>query len=484
MEKNIAEREINLIDMFWAVCRKWRQMVLWAVIFAVLAGGVSYLKSAKAARQPKEEIALEDLELDEDSMENVNAYLEYKQMYGEQILYNDKASLMQLDAGGFYRGVVTYYVDNHYTVEYPLINKTNNINALIEAYKSEFRTEAFTARLQELTGSDEKEISYVQELIDCNSKYGDIIPNMNNTGVLTVFVYSDSEESCKALTELVKETMEAGRASIAEKMEAHDITLLEDNCDYIADSDLWKYQQENISKLSTYKANIDNMENKMTDEELSYVAAYEKEQMLEKEEQEETEETPQITISKKLVVVGFIGGGVLVFGIWALFYLLNRTLRLEDDFERIYDVKLLGNVVIKNETKKKWFGFIDSFIERMRHLNRRYFTEEEAVPMVAAGIKIGAGKLNVSRVYVTGAAFGKEEKQLIEQLKKELKKTDVELIAGKPILYDAEALEQSAEIGYVVLVERAGVSLYGEVAQEIEVCAHQGTKVLGAVVVA
>lgn len=484
MEKNIAEREINLWDMFWTVCLKWRQMLLWAVIFAVLAGGASYLKNARAAMKPKEEIALEDFELNEDSRKNVAAYLEYKQMYGEQILYTKTAPLMQLDASGFYRGVVTYYVDNHFAVEYPLINKINNISALIEAYKAEFRTKEFTTKLQELTGSSETEISYVQELIDCNSKYGEPIVTVNNTAVLTVSVYSDDEQSCKALTELVKETIGAGKPAIAEKLEEHDITLIEDNCDYISDSDLLKYQQDNISKLSTYKSNIDNMKSKMTDAELSYVDAYEREQALENEEKVEEAETSQVTISKKLIVVGFVGGGALVFCVSALFYLLNRTLRLEDDFERTYDVKLLGNVVIKKETKKKWFGFVDNFFDKMRHLNKHYFTEEEAVPMVAASIKIGARKRNASKVYVTGAALGKEEKSLIEQLKKELKKTEVELITGKPILYDAEALEQSAETGYVVIVERAGVSLYGEVSQEIEVCAHQGMQILGAVVVA
>lgn len=484
MEKNIAEREINLIDMFWTVCLKWRQMLLWAVIFAILAGGVSYLKSAKAAMKSKEEIPLEDFELDEDSRKNVDAYLEYKQMYGEQILYIDKAPLMQLDASGFYRGVVTYYVDNHFAVEYPLIDKENNINALIEVYKTEFRREEFITKLQELMGGNETEISYVQELIDCNSRYGEPIATINNAGVLTVSVYSDDEQSCKALTELVKETIEAGKPAIAEKLEEHDIILIEDNCDYISDSELLKYQQDNISKLSTYKINIDNMKSKLTDAELSYADAYEREWVLEKEEKAEVAETPQITVSKKLIVVGFVGGGALVFCVSALFYLLNRTLRLEDDFERTYNVKLLGNVVIKKEAKKKWFGFIDNFFDKMRHLNKHYFTEEEAVSMVAASIKIGARKRNASKVYVTGAALGKEEKALIEQLKKELEKTEVELIMGKPILYDAEALEQSAETGYVVLVERAGVSLYGEVSQEIEVCAHQGMQILGAVVVA
>lgn len=488
MEKSIVEREINLLDMFWAVCLKWRQIIVWAFIFAVLAGGFSYLKSARTAKvamEPAEEISLEDIQLEEDSQNDANAYLEYKQMYSNQIMYNDNASLMQLDANGFYREVITYYVDNHFSVEYPLIGKTNNINAIVESYKSELRDEEFVGKLEELTGCSEAESSYVKELIDCDNKYGKLSTKVNDTGILSVSIYSNDEETCKALAELVKESLEGGKATVTQKLGEHDITLIEDNYDYIADLDLLKYQQENVSKLSTYATNLDNMKSKLSDDEISYIEAYEREKILENEEVgEEVTDIPLVTISKKLVIVGFVGGGVLAFFIYALFYLLNSKLRLEDDFEEMYNIKLLGNVVTKSETKKKWFGFVDVLFNKMRHLNKRYFTKEEAVSMVAASIKIGARKLSTSKVYVTGAAVGKQEKFVVEQLKKELKKTDVELILGKPILYDAESLEQSAEVGCVVLIESVGVSLYREVAEEIEICKHQETKVLGAVVVA
>lgn len=477
MEKSIAEREINVIDMFWAVCLKWRQILLWAVVFAILAGGMSYLKNARAAAAPKEEKLLEDFELNKEEKKNADAYLEYKQMYGEQVAYNSNAALMRLNADGFYRGTVSYFVNNHYEVEYPLINKANNIGSLVEAYMTLFGAEEFYAGLQEIMDDGETEISYLEELIECEN---------NNGSVLTIYVCGADEQSCRALMELVKETVQAGKADISKNIEDHDITMIRDVCDYISDAELLRYQQDNLSKLSTYKLNLENMKTKMTDTELSYVNAYDKNREQEEQAEEtgeaETEKTA-VRISKKLIAFGFVGGGALAFAIFAMFYLLSAKLRLEDNFEKTYGVKLLGNVVLQKETKKKWFGFIDRFLDRMRHLNKHYFSEDESISMIAASIKIGAKKQNAAKVYVTGAAMGKEETSLIEKIKRELEKTNVELISGKPILYDAEALEQSAEAGYVVLVEHAGVSLYTEVGQEIEVCEHQGMHVLGAVVV-
>lgn len=489
MKKNFSEKEIDLIDMFWSTCLKWRSILLWAIIFAVFAGGFSYLKSAKAAKiatEPVEEIALEDIKLEEDSLENVNSYLEHKQIFEDQVKYNSQAFLMQLDANGFYRQVLTYYIDNHYLVEYPVMSKSNNINAMVEAYRAELRAEEFTIKLEEVTQCDEAKVSYKKELVDFSNRFGEETKSNDDDGILMISIYSVDKQECEVLAELVKETILNGKSRVTEKVGAHDISLIEDSCDYVADADLLKYQQENIGKLSTYANIIDSMKGKLTETELAYIDAYEKEK--ETAEQGESIEQEVVitdaTINIKLVIVGFIGGMTSAFCVIMLLYLFNCRLRLEDNFEKVYNVKLLGNVIVKDEKKKRWFCFIDDFLNKMRHLNKHYFTEEDAVSMVAAGIKIGAKKQGTSKIYVTGATLGKEEKTLIEKIKRELCKNNIEVISGKPILYDAEALEMSAEIGYVVLFEHAGVSLYSEIAEEIEICEHQGVRILGAIVLA
>lgn len=489
MKRNVTEREVNLIDMFWASCLKWRQILVWAVVFAVLAGGISYLKSVQMVKdslKPAEEVVLDEIELESDSENIVNVYLQYKQMYADQILYNKMAPLMQLNANGFYRSIVTYYVDNPFEAQSELMDENDTTEAIIDAYEARLQSEEFTKKLMELTNCDEKAVSYKKELIDCTNEYGQNDTDIKENGIMMISIYGDEEQNCKELVQLVKETIDSEKGAISKLVGEHDISLIEDSCNYVVDVKLLKYQQENISKLSVYATNIGSIKNQLTNDELSYVDFYEKKQAEVENGETEGSDTviPKATISKKLIAVGFVLGAAFAFFVAILMYLSNSRLRLEDDFETIYGVKLLGNVVVKNEDKKRWFSFIDRFLNKMRHLNKHYFTENEAVSMVAAGIRIGAKKSGTTRVYITGAVMGKEEKTVIERLKKELKQTDIEVLFGKPILYDAEALEQSADIGYVVLVERVGGSLYGEVAEEVEMCIHQGVKVLGAVVVA
>ena len=409
MEKNVKEKEINLIDMFWGVCLKWRQIFVCAIIFAVLAGCMSYLLSVQAAKkaaEPVEKISLEDIELEESSQKNVAAYLEYVEIFEDQLEYNENSPLMRLDANGFYRNVISYYVDNYFTVEYPLISKTNNIHAMLEAYRGELRSEKFLGKVEELSGGSEEMSPYCMEMIDCNNSFGQNITGNNSAvGILTISVYAEDEETCRELANLVKETIESKKADVIGKIGNHQLSLIEDVCDYSSDIELLKYQKDNIDKSVAFSNTAREVKNKLTEEELTYIKVYEQEQAEIEDgvKPEEERVIPEVTISKKIVVVGFLGGIALAVCVIAIMYLFNCKLRLEDDFEMIYGVKLLGNVIVESKKKKKIFGFIDDFLIRMRHLNKHYFAEEEAISMVAAAIKIKSNKLGLSKVFVTGA---------------------------------------------------------------------------------
>lgn len=487
MERDNADREFNLNDIFWATCLKWRYILVCAVIFAILAAGYSYIKNARTAQELAEKITVTNMVLEENSQQNVKDYLEHMRVYEDQIRYNDGAALMQLDAAEFYRSVLTYYVDNHFAVEYPLMSKVNNVDAMIEMYKAGIRKEEFATKFRALMGNDENTALYGMELVDCSNRFGDSSIQMTATaGVFRISIYGNNEQECMGLAELVKASIEAEKQVVTEKFGEHTLTLVENNCSLVSDIDLLRYQQENIAKSTGYAAGIRDLQTKLTEEEISYIETYKKEMSKDESEEvlEDTTEAVSVTISKKIVVVGFIGGAALAFFVMMLLYLLNGRLRLEDDFETIFRIRLLGNVLLESKRKKKWFAFIDNFFNKMRHFNKHYFLEKEAISMAATNIKIGAKKLGATKVFITGASVEKEECSVIEKVKDELKITGIELVIGKPILYDAEALEKAAEIGVVVLIEHAGASLYSEVNQEIEICAHQGTKVLGAIVVA
>ena len=105
------------------------------------------------------------------------------------------------------------------------------------------------------------------------------------------------------------------------------------------------------------------------------------------------------------------------------------------------------------------------------------------VEMIYVGVKLAAEKSNINSVYVTGAGLAENHTPLLDEVIAKLKKDGIEVEMGKSILYYAGALEQSVKVGNVLLLEKAGQSLYQEIQREIEICSQQELNLLGAVVV-
>ncbi len=489
MGKGTMEREINLFDMLWAVCLKWRSILVTAIIFAVLAGGFSYYRSVKSveALAEAEQITSEDLakDLSYEEVKTSEVYLNYKQTYEELAYYTENAPLMQMDANDFYVGEVSYYVDNGYKVEYPVIGENNNVVAMVNAYKGTIGTQEVAQQIESILGDLEMD-SYAMELVDCDGTYvgGNAIENQEDKGVLSVAIYAGDEETCLALKELVKEVIESAKGKVTKQFGKHEITIIKDIVSRTSSGDLLDKQKEKMDLAYTCSNNMYNMSLKFTPAQQNYVDMRIDELSKDadkNEKQGEIEETPAATISKKLVVIGFLGGAFLMFVIWGLIYIFSNRIRLEDNFELIFGSKLLGNVPVSVK-KKKWFSFVDSIFEKFRHFNQRYFEREEALDMIAANIRIALTKNGAKKVMLTGAAFGEEEKKLAEDLSAKLKKDGVEILCASPILYNAESLEKLVETGQVVLVEKVEKSLYGEVEREIEMCRHQDVNLIGCVV--
>ena len=62
--------------------------------------------------------------------------------------------------------------------------------------------------------------------------------------------------------------------------------------------------------------------------------------------------------------------------------------------------------------------------------------------------------------------------------------TDIVFEWGNPVVYDAESLEKMASSDAVLLLEKAGSSLYDEIIEEIQKCQQYEVEILGGVIVA
>lgn len=484
---NAQEMELNLADMLWAIIMKWRAVVICAVLFAVLAGGLSYIRSGKqieAAKQATEQ----KIQLEGEALDNAMDYLSYWELYRKQKEYNENSLMMQLDANGFYKTVLAYYVDNLFAVEYPQVEKKNNISAFINQYISCFENDEFYDKLPDI-GNNQNKKAYYSEVIDLNNSYGGEKMTPSDDNLLIIAIYSDSEESGLAIAEMIDVAIREKKAEVTGLLGEHQVTLVRNECIFTADTDLLSYQHLNYVAQNTQRVNMSTLKKDLTKEELAFISQEMKEERESSAEtagesgQAEAElQNASPSISKKLVVVGFVAGAVLAIGILALGYLFRARLGMRDDFEQLYGIKLLGNVVYEDK-RKKLFGFIDRLLIKLRDHRKHYFKEEEACGMIAAGVRIAAVKAGVDAIFVTGTNLEGKGKDFIEKLSELLKKDNITILSGNSILYDASALERMAETGYVVFVEEAGKSLYDEIKSEIETCQYHKVEMIGAVVV-
>ena len=200
--KNYDELELslNIKDLLMQICLKWKAMVLFAIIFAVLFNGISLMKSYRYVQvyeaensKTAEEKAEEELEQALQDMESAKKVLSQREIseaelakdaydnlavqYKNLLLYSQKSLKMKLDSGNVPTTNLYYVVDNHYQVEYPIMEKRDNLNDIIGALGEKVVNNEVIDSVVEALGGDIDAV-YVRELIEVKFVSGGFIVNI------------------------------------------------------------------------------------------------------------------------------------------------------------------------------------------------------------------------------------------------------------------------------------------------------------------
>ena len=135
----MEEMTISVKDLLLRILLKWRMILVWMLIGAVVLDGVGYVRSARAVKLAQE--AIKTPEDDEEQMllavsqaeeklstrevsevqTAVGTYLSYQKEYQDTLAYNTNSIKMQLDPNKVPTMMLQYYIDNHYQAVYPVI---------------------------------------------------------------------------------------------------------------------------------------------------------------------------------------------------------------------------------------------------------------------------------------------------------------------------------------------------------------------------
>lgn len=181
-------------------------------------------------------------------------------------------------------------------------------------------------------------------------------------------------------------------------------------------------------------------------------------------------------------IIGMIGGACLVCLVFCINYVMSGRLQDISNFQQKFGMLLLG-VVRKNETKKRWFGFIDRWIGRLEEGPCAKIPRKEQIKIAAVNVQSAIHKNpeeKIKRVMLVGSVEGDDVLEICDQLIEEI--GEVTFSPYWQIVFHAAALKKLECYEGVLFIEKKGESYERLIRQERELVISRDVRVLGMIV--
>ena len=484
-------REIDLLDMIADVLSHWRGMIVALVLGAVLLGGVSYTRSFRTVQiaQQQEPVVqdeatvqtqLSQLErnLDAKSQAVVLTVLDDEKEYDLTKTYSENSIYMQLTP------LQTAQTELIYQVQTVDVNMEGQLGAL---YTSLLNNVGLYDWVAQQTGI---EAGYVGELISAEPVSCLTIPSKEmtlGTNCVKVSILQSDTEACQKLAEAVKAYISEEQKQLNNELGQHVLVLVSETTGSVMNKDLMNDQIKCRNEIASLQSTIAATKADFTEEQKKYYELLTWEEAEHSEQPEQpaqsvtAEENPVPTpaVSKKYVLLGAVLFAFVYAVVICMVYIFNTRLRESDELQSLYGIPQIG-LVVRESCRKV---FLDKWVDSLRHYGKRKFTAEQSMELAFAAIKIAAVKNGLNNICLMGCNMSAGADKVCESLKAALEKEQIGVSVLDNVLYDAEAMEKMDAMQGAVLVEKAGSTLYNEVAGELELLKRQDIRVLGGIIV-
>ncbi len=471
------EREIDLIDLFHHILKRWRVIILVALIGAVILGAYNGYKQMQPPAEPtveEKEKALDelrkgltDLEVAEvDSL--VESYKSYAEVYADRVMYGQKSIYLNLDPEHVYRGFATYMISNYYDNKGEYTVENTDAGNIISLYNVLIKDSITAERIREVTGWTSEE-QYITDLISVGS---------SGISILNLSIMAPTDAECRTILGILEERLEEVRDDVT-KNAPHDIEIISERFteEYNQGvSDARKGQNDTLVGLQT---TMRNLSNPLTSAQKSYYNEIIK--------QEYPDELAEQKFSKfglvKYAVFGFFVGAFIVMMLVAVEYIARKVLRTPDDMALMFNTRVIGIVKAEDGIKKKQFlASIDKWFEKKFDRRLGLLPREQALEMVSSEIAADMKKSDVKKLVITGTAGESAISEAVQDLELGLKDAG-DISVSKSPLTDPVSVQRISEADGVVIVEKMGDSRLADIGKELDICRKLGISVLGSIVV-
>ena len=484
------EKEISLTELLFFCLKKWRWIAAAMLLTAVLAGIYKYQSTVQENRTKQETQVLEESEEEEEAGVISNPNIEYynlaiknlKQEMEGMKEYIDGSVIMQLDPYHLDTGNLSFYLDAGSSVE----SVRNSLVSAYEDFVTDGRlaaevlgrgSEISESELQYLISFESEDRPVVEESYELSDGDGSSQIQIAGLGerkpnVFRIQITADSEENCVSYMKAAEKAIENYSLQLQEQIGGHTVTLLSESQTERIDREIQSYQNE---VLSTYTSTFTQLKNLQT--ELETVVEEEGETIVVGETV--TYASP-VKEAAKFVVIGLVLGAFLAAFVLVVIYLMSGKLQSTESFREEFGMPLLGQIT-KAPAKRRLFGFVDRWLQRLEEGEYADITYEEQLKMAAANLKTAVSREQGMRTVMLAGTIAKEEAEAVRNmLVEELK--GVAFSAYERIVFQASALEALDGCDGVVFLEKKGTSYTKLIKKERDLVSDRNVKILGTVV--
>lgn len=189
-----------------------------------------------------------------------------------------------------------------------------------------------------------------------------------------------------------------------------------------------------------------------------------------------------VSSAVKFAIVGMIGGACLVCLIFCMSYVMSGKLQNESNFQKKFGMPLLG-VIRKSQKKRKVFGFVDKWINRLEEGPCVKMPRNEQIKIAAVNVQSAIHRnsnVKIKRVMIAGTVASDDVIEICEQLVEEIE--DVTFSPYRQIVFHAAALKKLEYYEGVLFIEKKGESYESLIRQEKNLVLDREIKVLGVIV--
>lgn len=485
------EEEIDLVALMMTLLHQLKPILLTAVVCAILATGLGVAKNAyssyaaskaensgdgtvvkssaqRAYEEKLVEYREEKTEHDSNVQEHESELLKNQQTIESMKVkientkeYLEKSALNSINPYNVHVAQADMYVATDYKIlpgmEYQNVDYTD---AVLQAYSSLMINSETMGSIAKSIGMEER---YLRELVSVS---GD-----SSTRLLTVRVYGSDDATTSKILNALLARMDAIQEIVESSVGHHSIAQLANTSTVQVLTWLRDSQQQN-------RENLTDLQNQVTTLEAADRVL---QQSIEDEQQaldamEPPEEVKTGTSVVKLVVLGFLLGGVLACGVIVVRFLMEGKVYSGKELNQTTGLPLLGTLA-SERTKKA--GKLDAALNKMEG-RPDGSGDEEMIRLMAVTVRSRAPEAD--SILVTGDLPAEQ----LNALAAALQNTDAlraqTVKAAESILQNAATVPQVTNADAIVLAADCTCSRYADVKDQNERIRRLGKNILGCIV--